>query len=143
LIRGARDASWECVGKNALLSVVSRISAILACLLALLVTSPLCCCAAEAAGEREAPCCCGDPAGENEKEPCHGCLCASDDPREIPDPAVVPPQGLGISLEAPPASVADLGRLPSVELARPRWTPASPWHAPPAERRARLVSRLL
>jgi hypothetical protein len=143
LIRGAGDASWECVGKNALLSVVSRISAILACLLALLVASPLCCCAAEAAEEREAPCCCGDPAGENEKEPCHGCLCASDDPREIPDPAVVPPQGLGISLEAPPASVADLPRIRSMDLARPRWTPASPWHAPPAERRARLVSRLL
>lgn len=122
--------------------MVSQVSAILACLLALLVASPLCCCAGQAVEEQEATCCCGDPSGE--KEPCHRCLCASDDPREIPDPAVVPPTGLGMSLAVPPASsVAELARITPVALARPRWTPASPWHAPPAERRARLVSRLL
>jgi hypothetical protein len=125
-------AFWECAPPK---SALSR-------LLALLVASPLCCCEAQALEAPEHSCCCGDPSGE--KEPCHRCLCASDDPREIPDPAVVPPQGLGISLAAPPASsAAEFARTSPVALEHPRWTPAPPWHAPPAERRARLVSRLL
>jgi hypothetical protein len=122
--------------------MVTRLSAILACLLALLVASPLCCCAVETMKEREASCCCGDPSGDD--EPCHHCPCASDDPREIPDPLVIPPQGLGKSLEClPVVPVVGMRGIASREVERPRWTPSLPWHAPPAERRARLVSRTL
>jgi hypothetical protein len=142
LIRGETGAFWECAAQIALRPVVSRLSAILACLLALLVASPLCCCAVEATKDREVSCCCGDPSGD--KDPCHGCLCASDDPRGIPEPLVVPPQGLGHSLEGPPAAAATGSAwFSSVAREQPRWLPAMPWHAPPAERRARLVSRLL
>ena len=122
--------------------MVSRISALFACLLALVVASPLCCCAGQAIKDREpSSCCCGDAGGDD--EPCHRCPCASDDPREIPDPLVLP-QGAGAIFGCPPpAAGVETGHLPAPGYERPRWTPSPPWHAPPAERRARLVSRLL
>lgn len=122
--------------------MVSRISAIFACLLALVVASPLCCCAGQALQDRErSSCCCGDAGGED--EPCHRCPCASDDPREIPDPLVLPPVA-GVALGCPPpVGRWEPGPLAVPAAERPRWTPSLPWHAPPAERRAWLVSRLL
>jgi hypothetical protein len=132
---------------NVFPSVVSRLSAILSailtCLLALLVASPLCCCAAERLQDQPSCCCGGDESPENQ-EPCHRCLCASDDPREVPDPDLVPPPLSGAPLTCPPAStVTDFSGIAAADLHRPRWMPCLPWHAPPAERRARLVSRLL
>lgn len=124
-------------------TVMSRLSAILACLLALVVASPLCCCAAEGMKAPES-CCCGGGESPENQDPGHRCLCASDDPREIPDSAVVPPQGLGNSLGCPPASpVMAFPGNASAGPDRPRWTPSLPWHAPPAQRRARLMSRLI
>jgi len=128
---------------KALSTVVSHFSAILACLLALVVASPLCCCAAKSAGVEEASCCCGGD-GPEEQKPEHRCPCASDDPREIPDPARIPPQGSGLSLEGPPPSPAfGFPAFAAAAPERPRWMPSRPWHAPPAERRARLMSRLI
>ena len=120
---------------------MSRLSALFACLLALVVASPLCCCAGQALQERESSCCCaGDSGGD---EPCHRCPCASDDPREIPDPLVLPQTAGAFSACPPPAAGLVTGPLAVPATERPRWTPSLPWHAPPAERRARLVSRLL
>jgi hypothetical protein len=123
--------------------VVSRFSTFLICLLALLVASPLCCCAAERLQDQASCCCGGDDFPENEK-PCHGCHCASENPRELPDPDLAPVPWSGASLTCPPAStVTDFFGIAGADLHGPRWMPCLPWHAPPAERRARLMSRLL
>lgn len=138
-------AFWECAVPKALPPVLSRLSAILACLLALLVASPLCCCAAKPVAVVESSkCCCGGGEGPEDQKPEHRCPCASDDPREIPDPALIPPQGSGLSLEGlTPTRVLPFPGSAATAPERPRWMPALPWHAPPAERRARLMSRLI
>ena len=137
-------AFWECALFKVLPTVVSRLSATLACLLALMVASPLCCCAAKSVAVEESACCCCGGDGPEEQQPEHRCPCASDDPREIPDPALIPPQGSGFSLEGLPAAPAlAFPGFASAAQERPRWMPSRPWHAPPGERRARLMSRLL
>lgn len=124
--------------------MVSRLSTILACLLALVVASPLCCCAMNSVAVEETSCCCCGGDGPDEQKPEHHCPCASDDPREIPDPALIPPQGSGLSLEGvPPCPELAVPAFAAVVIERPRWMPSLPWHAPPAERRARLMSRLI
>ena len=127
------------------LTVVSRFASILTCLLALLIASPLCCCAAEqtAAKEEKKSCCCCGGEDDGKQAPDHRCACASDDPRESPDPLLpAPPAGTNaLSLE--PACIwLPVALQSDIEL-RPVWTPAVPWHAPPARRRALLVSRTL
>ena len=125
-------------------TVVSRFSAIFACLLALVVASPLCCCAAQPVAVEEASCCCCGGDGPEGQKPEHRRPCASDDPREIPDPVLIPPQGSGLSLEGPPPSPAfGFPAFAAAAPEHPRWMPSLPWHAPPAERRARLMSRLI
>ena len=125
-------------------TVVSNFSAILACLLALVVASPLCCCAAKSVAVEEPACCCGGGDGPGAPKPEHRCPCASDDPREIPDPALIPPPGSGASLEGlPPVELLAIPGFAVASQERPRWMPSRPWHAPPAERRARLMSWLI
>ena len=124
---------------------VSRLASIFTCLLALLVASPLCCCAAEqmqARTEKESDCCCCG--GEEDKEkPDHDCACASNDPREAPDAPLIPPSGPANSLSLEPASIWLPLALQSDADLRPEWVPSIPWHAPPSQRRALLVSRTL
>lgn len=119
---------------------------IFTCLLALLVASPLCCCAGEAfqAKQTKSCCCCGDTKEQKKKNtPGEACLCNTQEPREAPD-AVLPPQpGAGVAIICPPASEWLPLALESTLEFQPRWQPAVPWHAPPAERRALLVSRTL
>jgi hypothetical protein len=123
---------------------VSRLASIFTCLLALLVASPLCCCAAEqmrAQTEKKSCCCCG---GEDDKQkPDHDCACASNDPREAPDAPLIPPPGPANSLSLEPASIWLPLALQSDADLRPEWVPSIPWHAPPSQRRALLVSRTL
>lgn len=122
---------------------MSRFATLFTCLLAFLVASPLCCCAGEAVKKEEKhSCCCGG--GEKEKKsPDHDCQCASDDPREMPDPLVPANPGHGVSLTLQAACIW-LPVAPETDASlRPRWQPSVPWHAPPGERRALLVSRTL
>jgi len=120
---------------------MSRLASIFTCLLALLVASPLCCCAGDILEKQQsASCCCGE--GEEKKSPDHACLCASDVPRELPD-AALPPSGAGITLALQPAAVWLPVAAESGIGLRPRWQPSVPWHAPPGVRRALLVSRIL
>lgn len=124
---------------------MSRFATIFTCLLALLVASPLCCCAGEAFQVKQAKscCCCGDAKEKKKTSPGEACLCKTQEPREAPD-AVLPPQpGTGIVIACPPASEWLPLALESTLEFQPRWQPAVPWHAPPAERRALLVSRTL
>ena len=122
---------------------MSRFATIFTCLLALLVASPLCCCAGEVvkSGEKQS-CCCGS--SETEKNvPDHECHCAAGDPREMPDPLLPVNSGHGPGLALQPASLwLPLAAETDADL-RPRWLPSVPWHAPPGERRALLVSRTL
>jgi hypothetical protein len=124
---------------------VSRLASILTCFLALLVASPLCCCAAEqlqAKQENQSCCCCGGD-DDNKQKPDHTCACASDDPREAPDAPLIPPPANGITLSLEPASIwLPLALQSDLDL-RPEWVPSIPWHAPPSQRRALLVSRTL
>ena len=121
-------------------SPMSHFASIFTCLLALLVASPLCCCAAEMAQQEESACCCGS--GKKKEQKHESCACATKEPREkMPDVAI--PAHPELTLSPQPAAIW----LPVVLLAegelRPEWVPAIPWHAPPALRRAMLVSRTL
>ncbi len=121
---------------------MSRLASIFTCLLALLVASPLCCCAGDLVEREQSAscCCCGE--GEEKKSPDHACLCASDAPRELPD-AALPPSGAGMAVALQPAAVWLPVAAESGIGLRPRWQPSVPWHAPPGVRRALLVSRIL
>ncbi|WP_035610407.1 hypothetical protein [Haloferula sp. BvORR071] len=122
---------------------MSRLASIFTCLLALLVASPLCCCAGEVAKQAESSssCCCGS--GKKKEQKHDDCSCATNkEPREKAPDAVLPALPV-VALAPQPAELW----LPVVlqgdlEL-RPEWVPAIPWHAPPAQRRAMLVSRTL
>jgi len=125
---------------------MSRLASIFTCLLALLVASPLCCCAGEVvkqelAKEKHSGCCGGE--GKDKNSPDHDCHCATDDPREMPDPLLPanPPVTLNLALE-PASTWLPVAAETDANL-RPRWQPSIPWHAPPGERRALLVSRTL
>lgn len=121
---------------------MSLLASILAYLLALLAVSPACC---GPAGAAEAACCCGS-GGDSPDAPadCHRCPCVADEPADAPEPAVLPPPGGGGAMvPAPAATTAPVTRFRPENGDRPRWTPSRPWHAPPAERRARLVLRTL
>jgi hypothetical protein len=122
---------------------VSRLATIFTCLLALLVASPLCCCAGEVAKQEEGSCCCCGEGKKEKKSPDHQCLCATDDPREAPDPVLPHPGQGGVSLALQPACVWLPVTVETDASLRPRWQPSVPWHAPPGERRALLVSRTL
>ena len=121
---------------------MSRLATLFTCLLALLVASPLCCCAGELVKQESTDSCCCGGEGKEKQSPDHACLCANDDPREMPDVAL-PNPGTGVALALQPASVWLPVAPESGESLRPRWQPSIPWHAPPGERRARLVSRTL
>ena len=124
---------------------MSRLASILTCLLALLVASPLCCCAAEqiqAKQEKKSCCCCGGE-DDGKQKPDHTCACASDDPREAPDPLLPAPPAAANVLSLEPASIWLPLALQSELDLRPKWVPSIPWHAPPSQRRALLVSRTL
>lgn len=120
------------------------LSAILACMLALVVASPLCCCAAGQVAAGESSCCGGVADASGEQDNGHHCPCASEDPREIPGPALNRSKGPGPFAAAPLALpdpvAATFAAAPRV---LPNRAPAVPWHAPPAERRARLMIRLI
>jgi hypothetical protein len=121
---------------------VSRLASIFTCLLALLVASPLCCCAAEKAKQEESSCCCCG-SGKKKEQKHDGCACAVNKvPREkMPDVAL--PAHPEVTLAPQPAAIwLPVVLQPEGEL-RPEWVPAIPWHAPPALRRALLVSRTL
>ena len=123
-----------------------RLASILTCLLALLVASPLCCCAAEslqAKQEKKSCCCCGGE-DDGKQKPDHSCACASDEPREAPDDLpLIPPGGAAHALSLEPACIWLPLVLQSDADLRPGWVPSIPWHAPPSQRRALLVSRTL
>ncbi len=124
---------------------MSRLASIFTCLLALLVASPLCCCAAEslqAKQEKNSCCCCGGEE-DGKQKPDHTCACASDDPRELPDPLLPPPPVAANALSLEPACIWLPLVLQSDADLRPEWVPSIPWHAPPSQRRAVLVSRTL
>lgn len=123
---------------------MSRFASILTCLLALLVASPLCCCAAEKLAPQEDSCCCCAGGKEKDKKAPHAaCLCAKDSPRELPDVAIPPHPENGIALACQPASVWLPVSPESGADLRPVWVPSVPWHAPPSQKRALLVSRTL
>lgn len=121
---------------------MSRLATIFTCLLAFLVASPLCCCAAELTKKEEMGSCCCRGEGKEKKSPDHQCLCATDDPREMPDP-ILPHPGQGVTLALQPACIWLPVVAEKAANLRPRWQPSVPWHAPPGERRALLVSRTL
>ena len=122
---------------------MSRLATLFTCLLALLVASPLCCCAGEIAKTEAASscCCCGDGT-QKESSSDKSCLCSTDDPREMPDVAL-PHPSTGVALALQPGCVWLPVAVETGESLRPRWQPSIPWHAPPGERRALLVSRIL
>jgi hypothetical protein len=120
---------------------MSLASIILACLLALVASSPACCCAVEPAAA-ESSCCGGEPVVGTVLD--LDCGCADEAPAEVPAPDLLPAVAGGppdLSAEASPRSALRCPR--AGDFARPRWRPSCPWHAPPAERRARLVRRTL
>lgn len=120
----------------------------MACLLALLVGSPLCCCAVPLPVEQaHSSCCCCSGEGQDAKpkpKPAQkeSCLCASKAPRDLPK-AMLPP-GPAPELALAPLQVIYVPAPVALDLDyRPNWQPGRPWHAPPSQRRALLVSRLL
>jgi hypothetical protein len=116
-------------------------SIILACLLAFVATGSACCCAVEPASDAGS-CCGGGPAEESSWD--RHCGCAEHSPGELPAPDLLPALAGGPpDLSAVPAPRAAFRHARAAVEAGPRWTPARPWHAPPAERRARLVRRTL
>lgn len=128
----------ECLEAFRLLDTVSRFASIFTCLLALLVASPLCCCAAAKTIVAEESCCCSGGGKEKKHD---ACACPTQEPRETPDVVLPPHQDLTLSTEAagfwmPVVLESDLDL-------RPEWVPSIPWHAPPSQRRALLVSRTL
>jgi len=116
-------------------------SIILACLLAFVATSPACCCAVEPAAAESS--CCGGGAADGISLD-RDCGCADEAPGEVPAPDLLPAVAGGppdLSAEVTPRPA--LRRSRAGDFARPRWRPSCPWHAPPSERRARLVRRTL
>jgi hypothetical protein len=121
---------------------MSLLASILACLLALLAASPACC--GPAVAVEVACCCCSGGDSPDEPADGHRCPCVADDPADAPEPAVLPPPGGGgAAVPAPAATTVAVPWFHPGNDVRPRWTPARPWHAPPSERRARLVLRTL
>ena len=109
---------------------VNRLAAILICFLAILMTGPVeARTVAASCEEAGSCCCCGDgvlPAP---------CVCAVDESAEVPEIAL--PGRSRIAPLAPPPGLDLIEAIPHSEITA-RWYPALPWHAPPAERRARL-----
>ena len=109
---------------------VNRLAAIFTCFLACLMSGPVEARAVTASCEEAGSCCCcGDGALPSP------CVCAADEGVEVPGIAI-----LGHSRITPlaPPPGFDLAEATPFSEISARWHPSLPWHAPPAERRARL-----
>ena len=109
---------------------VNRLAAIFICFLAVLMTGPVNARAVTGSCEKAGSCCyCGDGVLPGT------CVCAADEGAEVPGIALL--DHSRITPLAPPPGF-DLIEAISLSEITARWYPALPWHAPPAERRARL-----
>jgi len=138
---------------------VKSLSTLIACLLALLVASPLCCCAAEkeastpvtASAPAEETCCCchheqssKEEAPKKSQSPEKSCLCASKQPKQSPDPLADLPAPAVQYLILPPLWLALLPLPEPAPVIEPfTRQDFPPWLPPPSERRALLVSRVI